>query len=100
MKIANYGIPMQIRFTPEKRTSISQQNNEHHLARPMALAEDCCAGLNERAPLSDQNGPRGFLQSTAGQLALLGAAIIVLLFFRAYLCQVTRFRSVGAPRPI
>jgi hypothetical protein len=32
-------------------------------------------------PMSDQNGPRGFLQSKAGQIALLDAAIIVLVFF-------------------
>lgn len=31
--------------------------------------------------MGDQNGPRRFLQSTAGQLTLLGAAIAVLLFF-------------------
>jgi predicted secreted protein len=31
--------------------------------------------------MSDQNGPRGFLQGRAGQLTLLAAAIIVLLFF-------------------
>jgi hypothetical protein len=30
---------------------------------------------------SDENRHSSFLQSTAGQLALLGAAIIVLLFF-------------------
>ena len=33
------------------------------------------------ATRSDQNGHFRFFQSTAGQLALLGAAIIVLLFF-------------------
>ena len=30
---------------------------------------------------SDKNGPHGFFQSKAGQVALLGAAIIVLLVF-------------------
>ena len=29
--------------------------------------------------MSDQNGPHGFFQSKAGQLALWGAVIIVLL---------------------
>ena len=33
------------------------------------------------APMSDQNDPRSFLRSTEGQLTLLVAAIVVLLFF-------------------
>ena len=47
-----------------------------------SVEKRCCAGLNGRTPMSHQNGSRDLSQSiTAGQLALLGAAIIVMLFY-------------------
>jgi hypothetical protein len=57
------------------------RNNDHRLTPLVELAEVWSAGLVRGIPMNGQKGARDSLHGKTAQLALLGAAIIVLLFF-------------------